>query len=500
MTATTVVAEDADDVEQDTRTGRVYTDSSDLEFGYDAYIGGCQAVGIRFADVQVPPGSNGTRIQSAEMVFVADEPGPDVLFDLWIQVVATADCPPFNVTDFAVTSLATLDTRVTWSSAAWSVGATHRTVDFAPLVQEVVDMDGWESGNALCVVVTTTDDCTLAQQTNHYEAESANNPQDDAPLLNITFAEGCASPPPLSPPLPPAPSFPPIPPAPPEVNVTAYVYSTWAGTAQLEEALENEMVATIVVSIDVAPDAALPTTTHTVLVTGICHTLTNTSAASGDGRCKIDGGSQHRLFHVRDGSLTLEQLLVTNGYHADGGGGVFAEGVSAVQILNSMITHCSTDYRGGGVHATDEVTVFIADTSFQVNYAKGDGGALYVQGAGCVLAVVDCTFSGNTADTEGGMGGALHVRDGVQATLNRTQFHSNNATWCGVMFLTLLVRTSNSCLDWQFTICGERDNPITLRAFSFQGSFCGQFGSTVSIFDSTFDNDLVTYEGGWGTE
>ncbi|KAK3257128.1 hypothetical protein CYMTET_33774, partial [Cymbomonas tetramitiformis] len=435
FTLTTKVAEDADDVEEEISTGRVYSDSSDLEFGFDAYIGGCQIVGVRFAGVQLPSGANGTYVQSAELVFVADESGPDQTFELSILAVNTVDCPPFNSTNFGVSSLATLGTIMPWHSSPWTQGSRQKSSDISPLVQEIVSMDGWQPGNAMCFIIAVADACEGSQDF-HYEAESANTPADDVPLLKISYWAACPSPPPTPPMAPPNPPFPPAPSNPPALSGTAHVYSAWAGDGQLRSALEDTTVVTIIMSVDVYPEAELATVTHTVHINGTCHLQSEANETSGTsearGLCTVDGGSQRRLFRVLDGSLTLQQVHLTRGYaEADGGGGLLVEGSSFVQILSCKFSECSTAIRGGAIHLTESVQLSIASTAFESNYATADGGAVYAKGVDSVLTIDSCTFSGNTVGTSGGLGGAVSLRDKARATVNGSRFDNNTAHFSG---------------------------------------------------------------------
>eukprot|EP00854_Cymbomonas_tetramitiformis_P016922 gene16922-20108_t len=172
----TMKTTDADDVEEAVSTGRIYSDSSDLEFGYDDFVSDCQVIGLRFASVMVPPDA---RILTAELVVVADTSGPTAPFDLQLRIASTPDCPAFTGAAYQVTSLEMLPGAVTWRSPAWSAGGVYRSADVGGLLEQLVRADhGWVAGGAVCLIVETVDACaSLKANDLHYEAESANTPQ-----------------------------------------------------------------------------------------------------------------------------------------------------------------------------------------------------------------------------------------------------------------------------------------------------------------------------------
>eukprot|EP00854_Cymbomonas_tetramitiformis_P031439 gene31439-39541_t len=174
----TIEATDADDVEEEMASGRVYIDSSDLELGSDEYVGGCQAVGIRFPNVSLPANAE---LESVALLLTADVDGPTETFVLDLDFAALADCPRFNGSDFEVTGLATFGQPVAWASDSWRQGTVHPSADLSGVLQNVIAQDGWQEGNAVCVVIKAQDGCTWYEEGKdlHYEAESANNPESD---------------------------------------------------------------------------------------------------------------------------------------------------------------------------------------------------------------------------------------------------------------------------------------------------------------------------------
>jgi hypothetical protein len=69
---------------------------------------------------------------------------------------------------------------VAWSNISpWNtVGEKHQTPNLGPVVQEVVNRAGWQSGNALVVIITGTGKRT---------AESYDGSASGAPRLVVSF-------------------------------------------------------------------------------------------------------------------------------------------------------------------------------------------------------------------------------------------------------------------------------------------------------------------------
>ena len=71
---------------------------------------------------------------------------------------------------------------MSWAPPEWATveeaGPAQRTVDLAPVVQEVVDRPGWAGGNALALIVTGS---------GRRVAESYNGDPSGAPLLYVEY-------------------------------------------------------------------------------------------------------------------------------------------------------------------------------------------------------------------------------------------------------------------------------------------------------------------------
>ncbi len=164
-----------DDVEEKVSTGRIYSDSSDLELSYDSGYLGSQRVGMRFRDLAIPRGAT---ITSARIAFETDETDSGSAA-LLLRAQAIDDAPAFSSVDFDLSSRSTTTAEVTWNPPSWpTLGEKRQTPDLSTLVQEVVDRPGWQSGNSLVFVVSGSGE----RAAESYDGEPA-----AAPLLTVTY-------------------------------------------------------------------------------------------------------------------------------------------------------------------------------------------------------------------------------------------------------------------------------------------------------------------------
>jgi DNA-binding beta-propeller fold protein YncE len=145
------VAAGLDDAEE-TATGTMRLTSSDLELTFD---GSYQSVGMRFSDLAIPQGAS---ISEAYVQFTTDEI-LSVPTALLIQGQAIDDAPGFSSTAHDISSRDRTTASVIWDPVApWldvgEAGPDQQTPDLTGIIQEIVDREGWSSGNGLVIVVT----------------------------------------------------------------------------------------------------------------------------------------------------------------------------------------------------------------------------------------------------------------------------------------------------------------------------------------------------------
>ncbi|HKY31066.1 MAG TPA: PKD domain-containing protein [Candidatus Polarisedimenticolia bacterium] len=144
------VASGNDDAEESS-SGSMYLDSSDLELTYD---GSDQVVGLRFAGVQVPAGALITR---AHVQLVVDETSSTTTV-LSIRGEAADRPAAFSSSARDISARPRTAAAVSWAPAAWSsvgaAGAEQRTPDLTTVIQEIVGRPGWAAGNPIALIVT----------------------------------------------------------------------------------------------------------------------------------------------------------------------------------------------------------------------------------------------------------------------------------------------------------------------------------------------------------
>lgn len=133
--------------------------SSDLEITEDT-PGTAQLIGVRFGGIDLP---KGTPILSAHIQFATDEEDKNLdPFAVTIYGEAADDAEPYDeAVSFGISGRARTAASVPWADIpAWTVeheaGENQRTPDLSPVVQEIVNRDGWQAGNALAFILEGT--------------------------------------------------------------------------------------------------------------------------------------------------------------------------------------------------------------------------------------------------------------------------------------------------------------------------------------------------------
>ncbi|GGK50260.1 hypothetical protein Ppa06_09390 [Planomonospora parontospora subsp. parontospora] len=174
------VAKAFDDVEQPP-TG--YVDWLGKSLNIPNAGGTAQTIGLRFAGLDVPPGST---ITSASVQFTSARSG-SAATTARVWAVASDDTPTFATTPGSVAARPRTQASVTWSPPAWTgagqAGEAQRTSELKTLVQEVVDRPGWARGNAIAFVMTGTG-----------ERAAQSHDGGTAPVLHLSYVAGGAPP------------------------------------------------------------------------------------------------------------------------------------------------------------------------------------------------------------------------------------------------------------------------------------------------------------------
>jgi peptidoglycan/xylan/chitin deacetylase (PgdA/CDA1 family) len=175
------ISSSIDDAEESS-AGAPYLNSSDLELVYDSWDNaGNQTVGLRFTEVALP---NGATIVSAYVQFKVDETG-SAPAAVTIRGEAADQAAIFQKTNSNLSARATTENAAAWSPAAWissgAMGPNQQTPDLAPIIQEIANRPGWQSGNSLALILAGSGKRT---------AESYDGDPSGAPLLHIEYSLG----------------------------------------------------------------------------------------------------------------------------------------------------------------------------------------------------------------------------------------------------------------------------------------------------------------------
>ena len=149
------VASSSDDAEEKVSSGSVSITSSDLEMIIDGNDE--QIVGIRFSGLNIP---QGMFIQSAMIQFSADGSSNGNPCALEIYGHDIDNAPTFSSSGSNNISIRTKTTAMkTWSPDNWTNnqrGVAQRTLNLAPIVQEIVNRTGYTSSSAIAFIIEGT--------------------------------------------------------------------------------------------------------------------------------------------------------------------------------------------------------------------------------------------------------------------------------------------------------------------------------------------------------
>jgi type IV pilus assembly protein PilY1 len=144
------VSADDDDAEE-SASGSIDLTSSDLEL---IRSGDQTHVGMRFTNINIPQGAF---INNAYIEFAVDETGYDEATTLVFHGQAHNNATAFTSTSLNISTRATTTASVTWNIAygdQWTPEHTkYQSPNLAGIIQEIVDRSGWESNNALVIIV-----------------------------------------------------------------------------------------------------------------------------------------------------------------------------------------------------------------------------------------------------------------------------------------------------------------------------------------------------------
>ena len=175
------IDDDAEETSSGASTGDMHLDSSDMELIDDSDSGyGPQTVGLRFRNITIPQGAT---IDSAYLTFrsvSADGTNSNSSStSLTIRAHDTDNASAFTSSDFNISNRTTTSASASWNPSSWSTGSDYNSADFKSVVQEVVNRNGWSSGNSMAIIVTGS---------GHRSAQSYDSSPSTAARLRINWS------------------------------------------------------------------------------------------------------------------------------------------------------------------------------------------------------------------------------------------------------------------------------------------------------------------------
>ena len=137
-----------------------------------------QPIGMRFSTLSIPPGA---LITEAYLELTAEDNNSDTA-SLTILGEASDDPATFTTTNSNITGRPTTAASVAWTLPAWTAGQAYQSPDITAIIQEIVNRPGWNSGNALVLIFTTS--------TGERDAVSYDQNSSSAPLLHVAYTSG----------------------------------------------------------------------------------------------------------------------------------------------------------------------------------------------------------------------------------------------------------------------------------------------------------------------
>jgi len=127
-----------------------------------------QKIGVRFSDLQIPVGAN---ITEARIQFTAKGES-DGDSDLTIKGEAINNADPFEEENGNLSDRSTTSTSVNWQPDHWTSdegsGPNEQTPNISTILQEIIDGQDWESGNAMVFLITGTGERSAQNFTSGY--------------------------------------------------------------------------------------------------------------------------------------------------------------------------------------------------------------------------------------------------------------------------------------------------------------------------------------------
>jgi predicted outer membrane repeat protein len=193
-------------------------------------------------------------------------------------------------------------------------------------------------------------------------------------------------------------------------------------------------------------------------------------------------GDNNRIFVILTGiTVTLNSLIIQNGYDINGGG-IYNDLGSNLTVANCTLANNSSALRGGGIYNSGDLTV--TDSTFSGNSAA-HGGAIYNDENG-YTTVTNSTFSSNTSDKGGGI---LNYQFGTLNISNST-FSNNIATLQGGGIFNFNLNANTVVTNSTFYGNSANSGGAMYNGFSLSVTNSTISGNSANVYGGGIYNDL----------
>ena len=163
----------------------------------------------------------------------------------------------------------------------------------------------------------------------------------------------------------------------------------------------------ITLTKDIVLKTALPPITGTITIEGGGHT--------------ISGNYKHRIFHLKGGRLTINNLTLKNGFSLQRGGAILADR-GELTVNNSRFFGNAGESGGAIATLVGNRNLIINSSSFEKNRAVAYGGAVHVLSG--PATILSSSFVGNRT---GAIGGAIYFDSNGAASISNSTFSGGRA-------------------------------------------------------------------------
>lgn len=173
-----------DDAEQENDAMDTMIDD-DIDAGWEGDDFNILTAGLRFQNITIPAGA----VIDSAFIYVTSHEAKSAEDVTILNIYADADvnAPTFNM-DALITDRTATSSSVKWTiNYAWGLWTEDRTPDLKAIVQEMIDKEGWASGNPIAFIFKGTDEQGASEFENAREWESFENiadPEDGGDGVN----------------------------------------------------------------------------------------------------------------------------------------------------------------------------------------------------------------------------------------------------------------------------------------------------------------------------